>query len=132
MSAMHHGDRPLSPHLQIYKPQITSVMSISHRISGVALAVGTLLLTYWLVAAAIGPSAFATAQAVIGSPIGYLALFGWTVALFYHLCNGIRHLLWDAGWGFELPQVYRSGYIALGAAGGLTLLAWVLGFVFKA
>src|ERR687892_1500300 len=102
-------NRPLSPHLQVYRPQLTSVLSISHRVTGVALAVGTLLLVYWLVSAAAGPDSYATAQSVIGSWLGIVLLFGWTYALFYHLCNGIRHLFWDAGYGFELPTVYRTG-----------------------
>ena len=93
---MPSGSRPLSPHLQVYRPQWTMVLSISHRITGVGLSLGTLLLVYWLAAAAAGPEAFETAQEVIGSWIGRLFLFGWTFALFYHLCNGIRHLVWDA------------------------------------
>lgn len=124
MSADH---RPLSPHLQIYKPQITSVMSILHRITGVALAVGTLLLIYWLAAAAGGPESYAAAQGFMASPIGLLLLFGWTLAFFYHLSNGIRHLFWDAGYGFELPTVYKSGWAALIAAAVLTILSWAIG-----
>lgn len=126
---MSASQRPLSPHLQIYKPQLTSVLSILHRMTGVALAVGTLLLVWWLAAAAAGPAAFATAQGFIGSWLGLLLLFGWSVALFYHLCNGIRHLAWDAGYGFELPQVYASGRAVLIATGLLTLLAWALGLI---
>ncbi len=121
--------RPLSPHLQIYRWQITNSLSILHRLTGVALSVGTLLLLYWLVAAALGPSAFATAQAVIGSWFGRLLLFGWSVALFYHLCNGLRHLAWDAGYGFSLPEVTRSGMAVLGATAVLTLAAWIAGLV---
>lgn len=121
--------RPLSPHLQVYKPQITSVLSISHRISGVALAVGTFLLVSWLLAAAQGPAAFAGAQAFMGSFLGRLMLFGWTFALFFHLANGIRHLAWDLGYGYDLQSVTRSGRLTVGAAIGLTLLAWILGYV---
>lgn len=124
MSADH---RPLSPHLQVYKPQLTSVMSILHRLTGIALAVGTLLLVYWLAAAAGGPESYATAQAFIASPIGLILLFGWTLAFFYHLCNGIRHLFWDAGYGFELPTVYKSGWTVLIATAVLTLLSWAIG-----
>src|SRR3546814_2392413 len=94
MKRMATTERPLSPHLQIYRPQISSVLSILHRATGIALAVGTLLLVYWLTAAAAGPEAFSTAQALIGSFIGRLFLFGWSFALFYHLGNGIRHLAW--------------------------------------
>jgi succinate dehydrogenase / fumarate reductase cytochrome b subunit len=121
--------RPLSPHLQVYRPQITSVMSICHRISGVALAVGTFLLVSWLLAAAQGPAAFAEAQAFMGSFLGRLMLFGWTFALFYHFCNGIRHIAWDLGHGYDLESVTRSGWFTLGAAIGLTLFAWVAGYV---
>lgn len=123
------SNRPLSPHLQVYRPQITSMLSILHRLTGVALAVGTLLLTYWLVAAASGPGAFATAQGVIGSFFGRLLLFGWSFALFYHLCNGIRHLVWDAGYGLEIETAQRSGLIVVGAAVLLTLLCWVAGYI---
>jgi succinate dehydrogenase / fumarate reductase cytochrome b subunit len=124
---MAQSARPLSPHLQVYRPQLTSVMSISHRAAGVALAVGTLLLVYWIVAAASGPAAFASAQAFIGSWFGLLILFGWSVALFYHLSNGIRHLFWDAGYGFELKTAYASGYAVLIATAVLTVLAWLVG-----
>lgn len=126
---MDSRNRPLSPHLQVYRPQLTSAMSIAHRVTGVALAVGTILLTCWLAAAAAGPESFDRIQHLIGSFFGYILLFGWTAALFYHLCNGLRHLAWDMGWGFELPEVYKSGYAALGAAGGLTVLAWVVGLI---
>jgi succinate dehydrogenase / fumarate reductase cytochrome b subunit len=121
-------NRPLSPHLQIYRPQLTSVLSILHRITGVALAVGTILLVYWLIAAASGPEAFAVATGIIGSWIGLILLFGWTFALFFHLANGIRHLFWDAGLGFELKTVYASGWTVVVAAAVLTLLAFIAGF----
>lgn len=121
--------RPLSPHLQIYRPQITSVMSISHRISGVALTAGSLLLLYWLTALAGGPERFAGAQALLGSIPGQMVLFAFTLALSYHLCNGIRHLVWDSGRGFEIASIYRSGYTALAAAGLLTILIWVAAYV---
>jgi len=126
---MQGQNRPLSPHLQVYRPQLTSSLSILHRITGVALAVGTLLLVYWLAAAASGAEAFASAQWLFGSFFGQLLLFGWSVALFYHLCNGIRHLFWDAGHGFELPEVYRSGWIVVGATGVLTLVTWIVGYI---
>ena len=122
---MASENRPLSPHLQVYKPQITSVLSILHRTTGVGLGIGTLLLAWWLIAAAAGPEAFETAQAFIGSVIGRILLFGFTIALFYHLANGIRHLVWDAGYGFELSTVAKSGWAVLIATVVLTLLAWV-------
>lgn len=124
---MSADNRPLSPHLQVYKPQLTSVMSVLHRLTGLALAVGTLLLVYWLAAAAGGPESYAAAQAFIASPVGLILLFGWTLAFFYHLCNGIRHLFWDAGYGFELPTVYKSGWAVLVAVLVLTLLSWAIG-----
>lgn len=121
------SSRPLSPHLQIYRWQWTMALSILHRATGVALSVGTLLLTWWLVAAAIGPSAFAKAQGFIGSGVGMLMLFGWTFALFYHMAAGIRHLVWDAGYGFDLQSAEKGAYIVVGAAAGLTVLTWVIG-----
>lgn len=107
---MTNRARPLSPHLQVYRPQITTVMSILHRISGIVLSFGAFVLTWWLLAVAQGGEAYAGAAECMASPFGKFALFGFSLALVYHLLNGIRHLLWDAGWGFKLPQVYRSGY----------------------
>ena len=120
--------RPLSPHLQIYRRQLTSVLSILHRFTGIGLAVGLLYLVCWLVAAASGLDAFDKLQTFNGSPIGKLLLLGWSIAFFYHLLNGIRHLAWDAGWGFELPAAYKSGYAVLIGTVVLTLAAWVIGY----
>lgn len=122
-------NRPLSPHISIYRPQMTSVLSILHRITGVGLGLGALLLTFWVISAAAGPDAFATAQAFMGSWFGLLLLFGFTLALFYHLANGIRHLFWDAGFGFQLPQAYASGVAVLIAAVVLTAIAWIWGVI---
>jgi succinate dehydrogenase / fumarate reductase cytochrome b subunit len=119
-------NRPLSPHLQIYKPQLTSVMSITHRATGVALTVGTLLLVYWLSAAAMGPVAYADAARTLGSKLGQLILFLFTWALYYHLCAGIRHLYWDMGRGLDLDSVYLSGKITLWASIGLTFVTWII------
>ena len=121
-------NRPISPHLQVYRPQLTSVLSILHRITGVALAVGTILLVYWLIAAASGPEAFAGAEALIGSWLGRILLFGWTFALYFPLTTGIRHLFWDAGFGFELKTVYASGWTVVALAAVLTLVSFVAGF----
>ena len=121
-------NRPLSPHLQIYRWQWTMAYSILHRATGIALGVGTLLLVWWLVALATGPAAFESAQAVIGSFLGRLFLFGWTFALFYHLANGIRHLVWDTGHGFDLDVAQKTGHAVPIAAGALTLLTWILGY----
>ena len=123
---MATDNRPLSPHLQIYRPQLTSVLSITHRATGIFLAIGMLLLSYWLTAAAYGPEAFAQAQQLIGSIPGQLLLFAWSWSLFYHLCNGIRHLFWDAGYGFDIPTVYKSGWTVVVASVVLTLLTWII------
>ena len=120
--------RPLSPHLQIYRRQLTAVLSILHRFTGIGLAVGLLYLVCWLVAAARGAAAFDSLQSFNGSIIGRLLLLGWSVAFFYHLLNGIRHLAWDAGWGFELPTAYRSGRAVLVGTAMLTLIAWIIGY----
>ena len=122
-------NRPISPHLQVYRPQLTSVLSILHRITGVALAIGTILLVYWLIAAASGPEAFASAEALIGSRLGRILLFGWIFALYFHLANGIRHLFWDAGFGFELKTVYASGWTVVALAAILTLISFIAGYV---
>lgn len=121
--------RPLSPHLQVYRPQITTLTSILHRVTGVALAIGTLLMTWWLVAAATSDDAFATVQYVIGSPLGLLFLFGWTLALVYHLLNGVRHLAWDAGFGFDTPEYHLTGKVVLIGTVGVTVLLWIVGLV---
>jgi succinate dehydrogenase / fumarate reductase cytochrome b subunit len=122
-------NRPLSPHLQVYKPQISSALSIFHRITGCALGAGTLLLTLWLVSAAAGDSAFSVVQAILASWIGILILIGFTAALFYHFCNGIRHLAWDAGKGYDLPTMHRTGIFVLAATAVLTVVFWVIGFL---
>lgn len=121
--------RPLSPHLQIYRPQITSVLSFGHRLTGLALALGTLLLVWWLVALARGPEAFAAAQSFVGSWFGRLLLLGWTFSLFFHLANGLRHLCWDAGYGFEIKTATISGWVVVAASVALTVIAWIVGLV---
>ena len=128
MAEASRDNRPLSPHLQVFRPLITMVMSILHRITGGALYFGTLLVAWWLIAAAAGPNTFAHAQGFFGSIIGQIILFAFTAALFYHLCNGIRHLFWDAGIGFELETASKSGYFVLIAAAVLTVVVWVIGY----
>jgi succinate dehydrogenase / fumarate reductase cytochrome b subunit len=126
------ASRPLSPHLQIYRPQITSILSVSHRATGLVLSLGTLLLVWWLVALARGPEAFARAQSFVGSWFGRLLLLGWTFSLFFHLANGIRHLCWDAGYGFEIKTTTISGWIVVAAAAALTVIAWIAGLAVMA
>ena len=118
--------RPLSPHLTIYSRQLTSVMSILHRATGVALAFGAFALVAWLLAVAGGSDPFACFQYWAVSMLGKFALLAFTTALVYHFLNGIRHLLWDVGWGFEIPRAYASGYVVLALTAILTtLLAWL-------
>ncbi|MEQ8967809.1 MAG: succinate dehydrogenase, cytochrome b556 subunit [Azospirillaceae bacterium] len=126
---MATGDRPISPHLQVHRMLPNMAQSITHRITGAALTVGTLLLVYWIGAAAAGPEAYAAAQGLIGSILGRLLLFGWTWALFYHLCAGIRHLVWDTGHGYDLRVTDLSGWAVVGGSVALTLLAWIVGYM---
>jgi len=119
-------NRPLSPHLQVYRWQITMVMSILHRATGIVLAASSLMLVYWLGALASGPQAYAIAMGRLGSPLGLLLLFCASAAFFYHLCNGIRHLVWDSGRGFEIAQLYASGWTAFIASILLAAGFWLL------
>jgi len=121
--------RPMSPHLQVYRPQLTSILSIMNRVTGIAVSVGTLLLVWWLVAAATGPQAFDHVQWFIGSPVGLFMLFGWTAALFYHFFAGIRHLAWDAGYGFELDKVHMTGWATMIATVVCTVVVWIAGII---
>lgn len=118
--------RPLSPHLQVYRPQITSAMSIFHRITGVGLASGALVMVWWLMAAAGSTASFNAVQWFLGSILGWVLMFGWVAALFYHFCNGIRHLFWDAGLGLSIEEVEKSGRIALAATVVLTVLTFII------
>ena len=116
--------RPLSPHLQVYRLPLPALLSITHRMTGVILATGTVLLSLWLVALAYGPESFEMAMMIIAHPLGQLVLFGYSAALFYHMCNGIRHLNWDRGAGLEIEQVYRSGKMTIALAIVLTAALW--------
>lgn len=116
--------RPLSPHLQVYRWQLTMVLSIVHRSTGLVLSAALIPLVGWLLAAAAGPEPLATANALFASIPGQLLLAGVTFSFFYHLCNGIRHLAWDAGWWLDIPAVYASGWSVVAASIALTLLAW--------
>ncbi|MDO6459778.1 succinate dehydrogenase, cytochrome b556 subunit [Granulosicoccaceae sp. 1_MG-2023] len=118
----------MSPHLQIYKLPLTALLSITHRITGVGLSAGTLFLVWALVAAASGPESFATVQAVMSSWIGYLILICFTLALYFHFCNGIRHMLWDIGKGLDLESTKKTGPAVLIVALVLTVLTWLVAF----
>ena len=118
---------PLSPHLQVYRPQLTSVLSITHRATGVVLSLaGTVIMLYWFVAAALGADAYASAQVILSSLFAKFIMFGWTFAFYYHLLNGIRHLLWDTGWGFDLATAYRTGYAVVSGTMVLSVSTWGL------
>jgi succinate dehydrogenase / fumarate reductase cytochrome b subunit len=117
--------RPRSPNIQIYRPQLTSVLSIVNRITGVVLSVSAVVLVVWLVAAATGPDVYAVVQGAIASWIGRIVLFGATFAFFLHLCGGIRHLVWDTVHGFELRSIYASGWAIVAASVVLTVAAWL-------
>ena len=124
--ALQHTERPLSPHLGVYKWQLTMTLSILHRATGIALSVGTILLCWLLIAIAAGADSYQTVHAFCASPAGLVLLAGWTWSLFFHLCNGIRHLLWDIGWGFEIPRAYATGWTVVAASFILSILVWVL------
>lgn len=124
-------NRPLSPHIQIYRKQITSFLSILHRATGVFLSIGTFALVYWLWSLAAGSDSYQNAQTLFGSIIGRLLLLAWVFSLAYHLGNGIRHLFWDAGKGFEIKTVYASGVTVLVTSGLLTLLVFVTAYLMR-
>lgn len=117
--------RPRSPNIQIYRPQLTSVLSFAHRVSGVVLSIAALGVVAWLIAAAVGPQAYHTVQGALGFPLGQIALVVSTFAFFLHLCGGLRHLFWDGGYGFELSAIYASGWAAVAASVALTIAAFV-------
>lgn len=118
-------ERPLSPHLQVYRPQLTSMLSIMHRGTGIFLTLGTPLLVFWLMSLATGPEAYESLQHCFSHWYVQIILLGWTFALFYHLCNGIRHLFWDIGKGFEMENLYKSGWAVLISAAVLTLITFI-------
>ena len=122
--------RPLSPFMlgQYYRFQLTSVLSFLHRITGVGLSLGTALLAWWLIALAAGPWTYDTFSRHLHAWYGQLLLLGWSWSLLYHLCNGIRHLFWDAGYGYEIKAAYRSGYAVVAISAALTAVAWLLAY----
>ena len=118
--------RPLSPHLQIYKPQITSILSILHRGTGIVLSVGSIILVLWIVTLTLGESTYLMYSNIINNWFGKFIIFGFTFALFYHLSNGIRHLFWDAGYGYELNHAYISGISVIISSLLLTSMTWLI------
>ena len=118
--------RPLSPHLQIYRLPLPAVMSIMHRISGAALASGTVLMVLWLVMLAAGADWFALAAGALAHPLGKFVLFGYSLALVYHGLNGVRHMVWDLCIGLEVDQVYRGGYLVLAMTVVVTACLWLV------
>jgi succinate dehydrogenase / fumarate reductase cytochrome b subunit len=128
MSAANRpSNRPLSPHLQIYRLPLLAILSILHRATGVALSVGALYLATWVIYAASNPQAYALVQSFNTSIVGRILLGGWLFSAFYHLFNGIRHLFWDAGYGFELKDADVSAWIVIGLSGVATALSWIVG-----
>jgi succinate dehydrogenase / fumarate reductase cytochrome b subunit len=125
-SQMARAERPLSPHVQIYRWPLTMALSILNRVAGIGLALGLILVTWWLLALASGPEAFATVQAVMGSWLGILVLFFWTMTVYFHLGNGVRHLVWDAGYGFDIDVARNSGIAVLVFTGAMTVLTWLV------
>ena len=122
---MAQASRPLSPHLGIYRWYFTMALSIAHRVTGAGLTVGLLLLTWWLLALAGGPDSFATVQAAMDNFLGGLILFGFTIFLFYHSLNGVRHLVWDTGRNLDKAGARTSGMIVLAGTAALTVITWI-------
>jgi succinate dehydrogenase / fumarate reductase cytochrome b subunit len=122
------AERPLSPHLQIYRPMLTMLMSIAHRISGVGNAVGFLLLAWWLVAISLGPDAYAQVSAFFGSIFGRLLLFLFSWSLIHHMLGGIRHLIWDTGAGLDKVSIEVFAWATIIGSITLTVLVWIFGY----
>lgn len=122
-------EMPLSPHLQVYKPQITSVLSILHRGTGVVLYFGALLFVVWLACLSSGLESYKCFMGWLKSPLGYIILMGWSFCLYYHLCNGIRHLAWDLGYGYDINTATRTGWLVVGSALAFSICTWILGYM---
>jgi succinate dehydrogenase / fumarate reductase cytochrome b subunit len=125
----HTIKRPLSPHLQVYRPQMTTMLSILHRATGIALAVGTLMILWWLVAAADSPEAYGRAMEFSRSAFGIVLLAGWSFSVYFHMLNGVRHLVWDTGHLFEIGCATKAGYVIFYGSLVLTILTWVIVYV---
>ena len=119
-------NRPLSPHLQVYRPQLTSVLSVLHRATGIVIAIGAIGIAVWIWSLSAGQGNFDYVNDLLSSVFGKIILFIWTACTAYHLCNGVRHLVWDAGYGFELSRAYFSGKLVLAGTVVLTLAVWLL------
>jgi len=126
---MARNDRPLSPHVGLYRWQISNSLSILHRMTGILLSFGALALVGWLVSIVAGPSAYASLNEFFSSPLGALMLLGWTFCFFYHLSNGIRHLAWDTGHGLEKERARQTGWLVVAVAVIMTLGTWIAAFV---
>ncbi|MBL4773435.1 MAG: succinate dehydrogenase, cytochrome b556 subunit [Alcanivoracaceae bacterium] len=124
---MKSSTRPLSPHLQVYKMPLSAKLSILHRLTGLALSAGAVVLVFWLFSLAYVSNSAVAIYTFFGSTVGKITLMAWTFAFFYHFCNGIRHLFWDVGRGYEISTVNKSGIFALIVALLLTVVVWVLG-----
>ncbi len=120
--------RPLSPHLQVYKIQITSLLSVLHRATGIVLFGGSILWAIWFIVLSMGPHSYTVFQHLLLHPLGLVVLGGWSFSFFYHLCNGMRHLLWDLGYGFEMSTVRFTGWLVVISSIVLTLISWGIGF----
>ena len=118
--------RPLSPHLQVYKPQLTSILSILHRGTGIVLSIGSIFLVSWILVLTLGENAYQIYSQLVNNWFGKLVIFGFTFGLFYHLSNGIRHLFWDAGYGYDLKDAYISGFAVIFSSISLTLITWLI------
>lgn len=119
-------ERPMSPHLQVWRWHITMATSIAHRATGVALYVGALIAAAWALSLASGPEAYATFQGLLGSPLGLLVMFGLTVSFFFHLANGIRHLVWDTGHGLDIKSANASGVFVFAFTAVASVVIWVV------
>ncbi|MCH7807346.1 MAG: succinate dehydrogenase, cytochrome b556 subunit [Proteobacteria bacterium] len=126
---MPNKKRPLSPHLQVYRLGFQMVLSGLHRIAGMALGLGTLIMVWWAMALASGAEAYAVFEGVMVHPLGRLVLFGFTFSLIYHGLNGIRHLVWDTGRGFEKEAVKASGLLVVALTVLLTVAVWVFAYM---
>lgn len=125
---MARNDRPISPHVDVYRWQISNTLSILHRLTGIALSFGAVALVGWLVSLVSGPAAYASVNSFFAGPIGALMLFGWTFCIFYHLANGVRHLCWDAGYGFDKQRAQQTGWLVVAVALVMTAGTWIAAY----